>query len=80
MINEDLVFGVIALWFAVIALDKVLPTPTFTYQPVVSYCTGCPTSPATLSDTFDTIRKEPPELLIPDISLPATALFSVDAN
>ena len=44
--NEDLVFGVIALWFAVIALDKVLPTPTFTYQPEVSYCTGCPTSPA----------------------------------
>ena len=78
--NEVLVFGVIALWFAVIALDKVLPTPTFTCHPEESNCMGCPTSPASLSDTFDTIRSIPPELLISVISLPATALFKDDAN
>ena len=78
--NEVLVFGVIVLWFAVIALDKLLPAPTFMCHPELSNCTGCPISPASLSDTFDTIRRIPPELLMPVISLPATALFKVDAN
>ena len=78
--NDVLVFGVISLWFAVIALDKVLPAPTFTCHPELSNCTGCPISPASLSDTFDTIRRIPPELLIPVISLPAMALFNVVAN
>ena len=34
---------------------------TVTYQPFESYCTGCPISPATLSETLlITLRSDPP--------------------